>query len=67
MVADQWGRYVEMLRGGADAPGGSGDLPDDVLDAMSDAQREQLEELRRAAESLARSDGPEAPPGAGRA
>lgn len=32
----------------------SGDLPDDVVASMSREQRQQLEQLRRAAESLAR-------------
>jgi hypothetical protein len=38
-------------------PSISGDLPAEVVAAMSREQRQQLEQLRRAAEALARGDG----------
>lgn len=64
--SDAWRDYVHRLQGnGADgssaaAAGGSafsGDLEDDVVASMSREQREQLAQLRCAAEELARGGG----------
>ena len=60
--AARWTDYVAALRGEAEAPA-SGELAADDLAAMSPAQRAKLEELRAAAEALARGDdGDDAPP-----
>ena len=64
--AGAWRDYVERLSAAPPSSAGgaassassafSGDLPDEAVAAMSREQRRQLEQLRRAAEALARGD-----------
>lgn len=52
----EWQRYLSMLRGNADLPEGSGDIPEDVLQSLSAEQKAQLarlqEEAARAREEI---------------
>ena len=50
----EWNRYLEMLTGKGDLPGGSGDIPDEALLSMNEEQQQRLQELKREAE-LARA------------
>jgi hypothetical protein len=51
----QWSAYVSMLKGSADHER-SGDIPDDVLAALTAEQVEQLLKLQQAATDLATGD-----------
>lgn len=50
----QWSAYVSMLHGSADIDSRSGDIPEDVLKALTAEQQEQLLKLQHAAVDLAR-------------
>lgn len=52
---NQWNSYVSMLRGRADLEDRSGDLPEDVVEALTPEQQEQLAQLKEAMEDLGRS------------
>ncbi len=41
----EWEKYAGMLSGQADLPGGSGDIPDEVLLSMNEEQKERLKLL----------------------
>lgn len=57
----QWSSYVAMLQGTADLEQRSGDMPADVVGALSREQQQQLAKLQEAAVDLARGE----PPGDG--
>lgn len=52
----EWQKYAGMLSGTADTPGGSGDIPEDLLLHMNEEQKQRLELLKsealKAGESL---------------
>eukprot|EP00878_Enallax_costatus_P001487 GHUV01001638.1.p1 GENE.GHUV01001638.1~~GHUV01001638.1.p1 ORF type:complete len:126 (+),score=26.27 GHUV01001638.1:271-648(+) len=50
----QWSAYVSMLEGSADLEHRSGDIPEQVLSALTAAQQEQLLKLQQAAVDLAK-------------
>lgn len=51
----QWEGYVSMLRGRGDLEDRSGELPEDVVAAMTPEQQETLGALKEAVEDLGRS------------
>jgi hypothetical protein len=54
----QWSSYVSMLKGSADLVNRSGDIPEDVQQALNPQQQEQLMKLQQAAVELSRGDRP---------
>lgn len=49
----EWQQYKDMLTGEADLKNKGGDIHQDVLEALTDEQKQQLLELRREAQMLA--------------
>ena len=45
----EWQRYLSMLRGQADLPEASGDIPDSVLESLNPEQKAQLARLKEEA------------------